>query len=82
MRNQEDHKNSRELETHSIDGEFKIIYEGEKIKELKQSLETYITRICKKIKKFMRWNLKGYNNPLDMNYHAETDESNFLFGEE
>ncbi len=30
----------------------------------------------------MRWNLKGYNSPLDTNYHAETDDSNFLVGED
>ena len=30
----------------------------------------------------MEWELKGYMNPLDPNYHAEIDDSNFLVGED
>eukprot|EP00957_Ditylum_brightwellii_P028936 2185972-Ditylum_brightwellii.AAC.1 len=26
----------------------------------------------------MNWKLGGFNNPMDHNYHAETDKSNFL----
>ena len=63
-------------------GYVKIIYWGEIIKELKQYPETNITSIFKKIKKLMGWNLKGYNNPLDTNYHAEMDDSNFLDSED
>eukprot|EP00957_Ditylum_brightwellii_P173549 13213608-Ditylum_brightwellii.AAC.1 len=30
----------------------------------------------------MNWKLRGFNNLMDHNYHAETDESDFLVGED
>eukprot|EP00957_Ditylum_brightwellii_P163529 12450564-Ditylum_brightwellii.AAC.1 len=30
----------------------------------------------------MNWKLRGFNNPMDHNYHAETDESDFLVRED
>eukprot|EP00957_Ditylum_brightwellii_P149861 11413369-Ditylum_brightwellii.AAC.1 len=30
----------------------------------------------------MGWKLKGYMNPMDPNFHAETDDSDFLTGDD
>ena len=65
-----------------LGGDIKIRYHGDKIEELKLTSETYIKRICEKIEALMKWKLKGFMNPMDPNYHAETDNSDFLVGEE
>jgi len=62
--------------------DIKITYEGDSISELCLSSKTYIKRICEKIQNLMGWQLKGFNNPMDPNYHAETDASDFLTGED
>eukprot|EP00957_Ditylum_brightwellii_P204859 15341102-Ditylum_brightwellii.AAC.1 len=55
---------------------------GDSIKELQLSAKTYVKQICDKIEQLTGWRLKGFMNPMDPNYHAELDESDFLVGEE
>ena len=65
-----------------LGGNIKIQYNGDKIEELQLTSETYIKRICEKIESLMNWKLKGFMNPMDPNYHAEIDNSDFLTGED
>jgi hypothetical protein len=57
-----------------LGGDVKITYEGNLIKELALSAKTYVMRICSKLEQLMNWKLRGFNNPMDHNYHAETAE--------
>jgi len=63
-------------------GDVKIRYNGECIEELALSASTYIDRICDKIETLMWWKLKGSMNPMECNYHAEIDDSDFLTGDD
>ena len=65
-----------------LGGNIKIQYNGDKIEELQLTSETYIKRICEKIESLMNWKLKGFMNPMDPNYHAEIDNSDFLQGDD
>ena len=65
-----------------LGGDVKIKYMGNSIEELELSSHSYIKRINDKISQLMGWHLKGYNNPMDPNYHPEIDDSNFLVGED
>jgi hypothetical protein len=65
-----------------LGGDIEITYQGDTIEQLSLSSKTYVTRICDKVEQLMGWKLKGYNNPMEPNFHAETDESDFLTGEE
>ena len=65
-----------------LGGDIRIYYEGDSIVELSLSSKTYVKRICDKIKGLMGWKLKGYMNPMDPNFHAEIDDSNYLEGDD
>eukprot|EP00957_Ditylum_brightwellii_P062936 4776315-Ditylum_brightwellii.AAC.1 len=60
-----------------LGGDLKISYMGDSIKELQLSAKIYVKQICDKIEQLMDWRLKGFMNPMDPNYHAELDESDF-----
>ena len=65
-----------------LGGDINVYYVGDSIEKLYLSSKTYITRICDKIETLMEWKLKGFMNPLDPNYHAEIDDSDFLVGDD
>eukprot|EP00957_Ditylum_brightwellii_P034307 2601536-Ditylum_brightwellii.AAC.1 len=65
-----------------LGGDVKITYGGNSNEELALSAKTYVMRIYSKLEQLMNWKLSGFNNPMDPNYHAKTDESDFLVGED
>ena len=65
-----------------LGGDIKITYSGDSIAELSLSSKTYLKQICNKIEMLMGGKLKGYMNPMDPNYHAKIDDSDFLTGDD
>ena len=65
-----------------LGGDVRIQYIGDFMAKLDLSAKTYVKRICKKIETLMGWRLKGHMNPMDPNFYAETDDSDFLFGDD
>eukprot|EP00957_Ditylum_brightwellii_P137330 10469788-Ditylum_brightwellii.AAC.2 len=41
-----------------------------------------VKHICEKVKLLLGWKLKGYMDPMDPNFHAKIESSNFLTGED
>ena len=62
-------------------GDIKIRYSGDSVDKLSMSSKTYIEWIYEKIER-LEWNLKGFMNPIDPNFHAEIDDSEFLISED
>eukprot|EP00957_Ditylum_brightwellii_P102398 7805634-Ditylum_brightwellii.AAC.1 len=65
-----------------LGGDMKIVHVGDSIAELELSAKTYVKCICDKIESLMGWVSKGYMNPMDPNFHAKIDGSDFLTGDD
>eukprot|EP00957_Ditylum_brightwellii_P071690 5450085-Ditylum_brightwellii.AAC.1 len=65
-----------------LGGDVKITYSGDSFAELSLSAKTYVKQNCDKIEMLIGWKLKGYMNPMNPNYHAKINDSDFLTGDD